>query len=224
MKAAVLFSGGKDSCLAAKYCLDQGWNVTLIAVQPKNTEAYIWHYPTVEMTELSAKALGLPLIFVATDEIGNEEALCLNDIFSKNKFDAVVLGGVGLQETQIREVSKIADKFGMKTIVPYAGWKSEELLLEEIGSGLDILITEVAAGGLTKDLLGKKINDNFLLLKQLSERWGFDILGEGGSYNTFVTDAPFFDRKIDILDYDTIWDDNTRSGYIDVKTAKFVKK
>lgn len=224
MKAAVLFSGGKDSCLAVKYCLEQKWDTTLIAVQPKNTEAYIWHYPAVEMTELAAKSLNLPLIFVTTDEIGNEEVECLNDVFAKNKFDAVVLGGVGLQETQIREVRKLAAKFGIRTIVPYENWTSENLLKEEIDAGLEILITEVAAGGLTQDLLGKKLNENFPLIKHLSEKFGFDVLGEGGSYNTFVTDAPFFSQKIGILDYETIWDAKTRSGYMDVKTAKFLPK
>ena len=54
--------------------------------------------------------------------------------------------------------------------------------------------------------------------------FGFDVLGEGGSYNTFVTDAPFFEKRIDILDYDTLWDDATRSGYMDVRSAKLVDK
>ncbi len=225
MKVAVLFSGGKDSCLAVKHCMDHGWDTTLIAVQPRSAEAYIWHYPAVWMTKLSAEAMNLPIIQAQTDEIGSqEEVLCLNDVFSKNKFDAVVLGGVGLQETQIREVKKIADKFGMKTIVPYTNLTSEQLLKEEIDSGLDILLTEAAAGGLTKDLIGMQINNNFLLIKQLSEKHGFDVLGEGGSYNTFVTDAPFFKKRIDILDYDTLWDDATRSGYMDVHSAKLVEK
>jgi len=224
MKVAVLFSGGKDSCLAVKYCLDSKWDITLIAVQPISTEAYIWHYPAVEMTELAAIAMNLPLIYLTTGEIGNEEAECLNDVFAKNSFDAVVLGGVGLQETQIREVRKIADKFGMQTIVPYENWGSEDLLKEEIASGLEIVMTEVAAGGLTKDMLGLKVNENFQLIKTLSVKHGFDVLGEGGSYNTFVTDAPFFSKRIEILDYDSLWDEKTRSGYIDVKMAKFIPK
>ena len=50
MKVAVLFSGGKDSCLAAKYCMDNGFEIaSLISVKPRNEEAYIWHYPTVEL-------------------------------------------------------------------------------------------------------------------------------------------------------------------------------
>ncbi|MBI2971599.1 MAG: diphthine--ammonia ligase [Candidatus Aenigmarchaeota archaeon] len=225
MKVAVLFSGGKDSTLAAKYCIDRGWDVTLVSVKPPSVEAYIWHYPTVELTKLSAQALGLPHIYVECPSIGpEEEASVLEGVFAANGFDAVVLGGVGLQETQIREVKETAKKYGMQTIVPYAHLSSEELLKLEIESGLDIMLTEVAAGGLTRDLLGRRIDEGMLgTLQSLSSKHGFDALGEGGAYNTFVCDAPFFSAKVAITDSEIRWDEKTRSGYV-VAQAKLVKK
>lgn len=225
MNVAVLFSGGKDSCYAIKYCLDRGWNITLIAVKPASDEAYLWHYATVELTKLQAEAMNLPLTLIQCSDIGSEkEAKCLESVLADLKIDALVLGGVGLQKMQIREISNVASRYGIKTIVPYEHYTSEQLLGEELESGLKILITEVAAAGLGKEWLGKKINDNFDELKKLSHRFGFDLLGEGGSYNTFVTDAPYFRKKIRFGNIRISWDEKTRSGHIVADAALIPKR
>jgi len=226
MKVAVLFSGGKDSCFATKYCMDNGFDiVSLISVKPRNEEAYIWHYPTVELCKLSAEAMGLPIVLVRCDEIGPKiEARCLEPLLAKLKIDALVLGGVGLQETQIKEVAKVAEKFGIDVLVPHEHYTSEQLLREEIESGLEIVITEAATDGLDKDWLGRIIEKRaFDALKKLSNKHGFDVLGEGGSFNTFVTDAPFFKRRIEFVNPAIVWDEHTRSGYV-VTDATLAKK
>ena len=216
MNVAVMFSGGKDSCYAIKYCIDKGWNIeALIAVKPVSDEAYLWHYATVELTKLQAEAMQLPLILIKCDDIGPErEALCLKNTLANLDVDALVLGGVGLQKTQIREIGKVAKKYGIDVMVPHSSCTSEELLKKEIEDGLEIVITEVAAAGLGKEWLGKKINNNFEELKILSKKFGFDLLGEGGSYNTFVTDAPYFKKKIYFTEKGISWDEKTRSGHV----------
>lgn len=220
MNVAVMFSGGKDSCYAIKHCLDNGWNIeALIAVKPVSDEAYLWHYATVELTRLQAEAMQLPLILIKCGDIGPEkEALCLETTLANLSVDALVLGGVGLQKTQIREISNVAEKYGIKVMVPHENYTSEELLKKELQE-MEIVITEVAAAGLGSEWLGKKINDNFEELKKLSEKFGFDLLGEGGSYNTFVTDAPHFRKRIVFLDKKINWDEKTRSGHVVVEAA-----
>ena len=226
MKVAVLFSGGKDSCFAAKHCVDSGYDVaSLISVKPRNEEAYLWHYPTVELSKLSAEAMNLSIMLIRCDEIGPKvEAKCLEPVLAKMKIDALVLGGIGLQKTQIKEVSRTAEKFGLDVLVPHRHCTSEQLLADEIESGMEIVITEVAADGLTKDWLGRIIDENaFRALKSLSEKHGFDILGEGGSFNTFVTDAPFFKKRIELVNPAMVWDKSTRSGYV-VTDARLAEK
>ena len=226
MQVAILFSGGKDSAHATKYCIDSGFEIkSLISVKPRNEEAYIWHYPTVELCKLSAEAMQLPITLIRCDEIGPQvEAKCLEPLLAKLKADALVLGGVGLQHTQIREVTKIAEKFDMDVLLPHKNYTSEQLLAEEIESGLEIVITEVAADGLGKEWLGRIIEKNaFSALKKLGDKHGFDILGEGGSFNTFVTDAPFFKQRIDFVNPAIVWDEKTRSGYV-VTDAMLVEK
>ena len=227
MKVAVMFSGGKDSVHAVKYCKEKEWDIqALIAVKPKNTEAYLYHYATVEWTSLSAEALGTPLVYLKIDKIGaKEEAEELRSVFKNLQIDAVVLGGVGLQETQIKEIERVANEFGMKLIVSHKDYSSEQLLEEEIESGFDIRITDVAAEGLGPEWLGRKLDkESVKELKEASKKFGFDPLGEGGQFNTFVVDGPLFNKKIEFRNSEKVWDKETGSGYLDVKEAVLVEK
>jgi len=197
-----------------------------VAIKPRSTEAYLWHYPTVEWTLLQAEAMGIPLILAKTDDIGSQiEANVLEDIFGKLKAEAILLGGVGLQATQIREVRKMAERFGKNVIVPHANMTSEQLLEEEINEGYDIRITDVAADGLGPEWLGKRLDFKTMIdLKYLSGKFGFDPLGEGGQYNSFVVDGPIFKKRIEFLDTQTVWDSKTSSGYLEVRDAELKDK
>ncbi len=226
MKLAIMFSGGKDSVAAVHWAREQGHEISaLIAVKPKNTEAYLYHYATVELTKFSAEALGIPLIYLETDAIGPEkEAAALEKIFHNLKVDAIVLGGVGLQKTQLKKIREVAEKYKIKVFASHENLTSEELLQKEFEMGLDIRITDVAAGGLGPEWIGKKLDAQSLQeLLKLSKVHGFDALGEGGHYNTFVCDSPLFKKKVFLIEKEKIWDKKTSSGYL-VADAKLVGK
>lgn len=230
MKVAVLYSGGKDSNMALNYCLSKGWSVSaLISVKPRNTEAYLWHYANVEWTKLQAEALGLPLIYIESKEIGpREEAKSLEKVFENLRnlgVEALILGGVGLQKTQIKNIEEVARNFGIRVMVPYENYDSEKLLREEIKSGIEAIITNVAVDGLDESWLGKKIDENSLEeIIRLSKKFGFDPLFEGGHADTFVLDSPFFKKRIEILRSEKIWDKKTNSGYLQIKEAVLINK
>ena len=227
MKVAVMYSGGKDSTMALKYALDQGWEVkTLISVKPKSTESFLYQYATVEWTKLSAEALDIPLIHIKSEKIGpKEEADELEEVFKDLKVNAIVVGGVGLQETQIREWRRVAGKFGIYLIVPYQGYTSEQLIDEEVKAGFEIIITNVASDGLGPEWLGKRIDkENLEKLKVLSKKYGFDIDFEGGYADTFVCNGTIFKKKIVFKSVDKIWDNKTQSGYLQVNNAILADK
>lgn len=227
MKVAVLYSGGKDSTMSLYHAIQKGWEVVaLIAVKPKNTEAYLWHYSTVEWTLLSSQAINIPLILLKCDKTGPDaEAKELEKVFKKIKINALVLGGVGLQKTQIKAIEKVAKKFKVNVLVPYQNYTSEELLREEIKSGLDIRITQVASDGLGSEWLGKRLDStNIEGWLELSRKFGFDCLGEGGYMDSFVCDGPFFKKRIEFTSTEKIWDNKTNSGYLEVKDARLVSK
>lgn len=227
MKVAVMYSGGKDSTMALKYALDQGWKVeALVSVKPKSTESFLYQYATVEWTKLSAEALGIPVIHVNSEKIGpEEEADELEQVFNNLEVDAIVVGGVGLQKTQIREWKRVAKKFDIDLIVPYQSLTSEELFDKTIDSGFYIMLTDVASDGLGPEWIGKKLDkENAEEFKRLSKKFGFDILGEGGYYNSLVLDGPIFSKKIQILNSKIVWDSKTFSGYMKIEDAVLINK
>lgn len=227
MKVAVMFSGGKDSVYALNYALQQSWQVeALIAVKPKNTEAYLYHYATVEWTLLSSEALGIPLILLQASQIGpNVEAKVLEKVFKKLKIDALLLGGVGLQKTQIDSIETVARKFGIDVILPHKNYSSEELIEAEVKAGFDIRITQVASNGLDERWLGRQIDKKTLeQLKVLSKKYGFDIDFEGGYADTFVCDGPIFKKRIEFKSTQKFWDAKTNSGYLKVNDASLADK
>lgn len=227
MKVAILYSGGKDSNFALLTALRNGWDIkALISVKPKNEEAYLYHYATAELTRLQAESIGIQHFLLECNEIGPEkEAAVLDKILSKIGVDAILLGGVGLQQTQINSVGKVAAKYGIKTITPNANMTSEELLRAEIGAGLDIRIVNVAADGLGSEWLGKKLDSkSFGEFKGLSDKYGFELLGEGGMYDSFVCDAPFFKKKVEMKNLRKVWDSKTKSGFLEVENAELVEK
>ncbi|MBI2085491.1 MAG: diphthine--ammonia ligase [Candidatus Aenigmarchaeota archaeon] len=227
MRVAILYSGGKDSNFALLTALRNGWEVeALISVKPKNEEAYLYHYATAELTRLQAESIGVKHFLLECNEIGPEkEAAVLDKILSKLNIEAIVLGGVGLQQTQINSVGKVAAKYNIKTITPNSTMTSEELLRAEISAGLDIRIVNVAADGLGPEWLGKKLDaSNFGEFKQLSNKYGFELLGEGGMYDSFVADAPFFKKRIELKNFKKVWDSKTKSGFIEVENAELVDK
>ncbi len=72
MALAVLFSGGKDSCLALHKVLQQGKEVQyLLNVSPKNEDSFMFHKPDLKFLKIQAKELGIELIIQESE--GKEE-------------------------------------------------------------------------------------------------------------------------------------------------------
>jgi diphthine-ammonia ligase len=58
------------------------------------------------------------------------------------------------------------------------------------------------------DWLGRRIQAGTLdAISQLNRRYSISLVGEGGWYETFVLDAPFFMRRIRIVEVEKVWKD-----------------
>ncbi|MBI2672703.1 diphthine--ammonia ligase [Candidatus Woesearchaeota archaeon] len=226
MDVAILYSGGKDSTLAIEHALRKKWNIKyLLSVKPNRTDCFLFHFATVEFTKELSEVLGLKHIYT-TCEVADpvKEAEIVKEIVAKNPVDAVLLGGIGLQETQIRSIRDALFPLGIEVFATHTGLDEEDLLKEMISKGYEIVMTEIAADGLDESWLGKKIDkDTINDLKKLSIKYGFNLLGEGGSYNSLVIDGPIFSKKLDILDSEKIME-GKNSGYLLVKKIKLLAK
>ncbi len=226
MKVGILFSGGKDSCLAIETARNKGWEIAyLLSVKPTRRDCYLFHYATVELTKELANILGIPHIYTTCSEADvKKEAQIVYDIVKKNPVDAILLGGIGLQETQIKAIRDILFPLGVEVFATHTGLNHEDILRDMVMRGYEILITEVAADGLDKEWLGKKIDIRTLPdLKKASEKFGFHIGFEGGHANTLVLGGPIFNKSIKVLENEKIMDGEF-SGFLKINKYIVMEK
>ena len=225
MKVAVLFSGGKDSTFAVEFAQKSGHEIAyLLSVKPNRKDCYLFHYATVEHTVEQAKALGLNHIIVpCTVADPKLEAQIVKGVVEKNPVDAVILGGVGLQETQLRSVKEALSPLGVKVFPAHGGKDHAVVFQEMLSRGYKIKITQVASAGLMQ-WLGKIVSkENCPQLKADSEKFGFHIGFEGGYADTFVLDAPIFSHGFESIAEEKIVEDEY-CGHVEITELKAVEK
>lgn len=226
MDVAILYSGGKDSTLAIEYALEKNWNIKyLISVKPNRTDCYLFHFATVELTKKMADILGIKHIYTTCTEADPEkEAMIVKKIVEENPVDSVILGGVGLQETQIKSIRDALFPLGVDVFATHTGYDHVKLIKEMLRNGYDIIITEIAAEGLGNSWLGERLTlENIDKFVNTAEKYGFHPGGEGGPYNTLVVDGPIFAKRLEILSFDKVMEGDF-SGYVEVKESKVINK
>ncbi|MFB6202389.1 MAG: diphthine--ammonia ligase [Halorhabdus sp.] len=217
-----LFSGGKDSAWALYRALERDLPVErLVTVHPPG-DSYMYHVPATELATLAAESIGLPLVAVEPDDFGTEtvtDAGAQGDAELEplertiGELDADVSGGVaGIvagaveSEFQTSRIEGLADRLDAELFAPLWQRDPETLAREMFAAGFEIRIVQVAAAGLDESWLGRHLDDEALQeLLALNDEYGVHVLGEGGEFETLVTDGPHMDRPLR-LDYETEWD------------------
>jgi len=197
MKTGVLFSGGKDSCLALHRAEQEGRKIDfLLSLVPENKDSFMFHSPILKLLKKQAKMLGIPLIM--QESLGEEEKELedLKRLIKKSGVDAVVIGGIK-SNYQGKRIKKICEELGVEVVAPLWDYTAEELWNELIDGGFKIIITKISCEGLPKDFVGKIIDAKLLNeLKKLSAKYKFRLDFEGGGAETAVLWMPEFKKEI----------------------------
>ena len=226
MNVAILYSGGKDSTYAIEYCQNKGWNIKyLISIKPNRRDCYLYHFATVELTQELSKILGYKQFYLpCTVADPEKEAQIVKEVVEKNKVDALVLGGIGLQETQLKSLQKTLLPLKVEVFASHAGEDHEIIFRDMINKGYEIMISQVAGDGLV-NWLGKTITkENFEDLKKDSIKYGFHLLFEGGFADSIVLSAPIFGNKKIILDEIEKVVEDKYCGHIIVKKLHIIEQ
>jgi len=211
MKLASLFSGGKDSTMALYKALQEGHKVAvLLSMISRRNDSFMYHVPNINLTKYSAEAIGIPLVSKITSGKPPQENKDLEDalIELKNNFkiDGVAVGAVH-SNYQYSIVNGICKRLNLEVFAPYWQHNHKELIEDALNSGFEIIIVGVSAEGLDESWLGRKLDNKILLeLKKLNKKFGVDVGGEGGEYETFVLDGPIFKKTIEIIKSMKVWD------------------
>ncbi len=223
MKLASLFSGGKDSTFAAYLAKKQGHEIKYLAsIVSSNKESFMYHTANIGLVFMQSRASGIQLVSKQTFGEKEYEVEDLKILLKGLDIEGVVCGAIE-SEYQKKRVEKVCNELNLKLFAPLWHRDPEEMLKEMVSSGFEIIITSVAAEGLDKSWLGRKIDESVIKdLVELRKKYEIHIAGEGGEFETFVLDCPLFAKKIQITDSEVKWQNN--SGELIIKDAKLVDK
>jgi len=205
MKLVALISGGKDSSFAIHKAMKAGHVVTdLITIVPANEDSYMFHSANIHLTALISEACCIPLTSVASSGEKEKELDDLKEALCRVKVDGVAVGAIA-SEYQASRVRRICDELGLSMYAPL--WHNEpESLLREMIKCMDIRIVKVAAGGMDESWLGRRFDGKLIEdLKALNRKYRVHIAGEGGEYETLVLDAPYYKKRINLLETKKVW-------------------
>jgi len=217
-----LFSGGKDSSWALYRALESGRDVSrLVTVHPEG-DSYMYHVPATDLASLAAESLGIELVEVEPDDFEADDAeesgaqgdaelrpleAALADLDDELPDGiAGLTAGAVESEYQTDRIEAMADRLDAEVFAPLWQQDPRDLADAMLDAGFEIRIIRVAAYGLDESWLGRTLDAEALAeLEALNEEYGVHVLGEGGEFETLVTDGPHMDRAIE-LEYDTAWD------------------
>ena len=203
MKLGVLFSGGKDSVYATYLAMQKEEVVCLISLISKNDESYMFHTPNIHLTSLQAEAIGLPLLEYSTSGIQDEELEDLKQALSlaveQYGIEGIVTGAL-LSVYQAARIQKICDDLSLWCYNPLWHVDPDWYMQTLIDEGFEIIISGVFSAPFGETWLGRQIDTEALrLLRLYAAKYGITLTGEGGELETLVTDAPFFRKKIVVM-------------------------
>ncbi|MBX0321720.1 diphthine--ammonia ligase [Halomicroarcula sp. F13] len=224
-----LFSGGKDSSWALYRALERGYSVErLVTVHPEG-DSYMYHVPATRLASLAAESIGIPLLEVEPDDFGADDVADSGQQGDEElepleaalrELDADLPDGVGgltagavESEYQTTRIEAMAERLEANVFAPLWQENPRDLADAMLDAGFEIRIIRVAAYGLDESWLGRRLDADALdELEALNDEYGVHILGEGGEFETLVTDGPHMDRRIE-LEYETEWD-GTRGSIV----------
>ena len=226
MDLIALYTGGKDSHFALMEALREGHTVKcLVTAEPARSDSYMFHAVNTRWALLHGEAMGVPHYLAEVSGVKEKEVEELGEVLARYKrecgAEGIVTGAVA-SRYQKERVDKLAQRLGLAHLAPLWGRDQGELLLAE-ASVEEFIMVAVMAMGLNRRWLGARIGRREAeQLLELSRRYGFSPVGEGGEFETFVVASPLFrGRRVEILEAETYWSP-AGWGYYAIKSARLV--
>eukprot|EP00088_Acartia_fossae_P038541 TRINITY_DN3998_c0_g1_i2.p1 TRINITY_DN3998_c0_g1~~TRINITY_DN3998_c0_g1_i2.p1 ORF type:complete len:542 (-),score=83.49 TRINITY_DN3998_c0_g1_i2:214-1839(-) len=247
MRVIGLISGGKDSCFNLVHCVAAGHNIVALAnLKPKDRnvdELDSQMYQTVGTSaiEFVAQAMDLPLYVgdiagsgtcvgrdynpTEGDEVEDLYEL-LKKVSAETGAEGVSVGAI-LSDYQRVRVESVCLRLNLTPLAYLWRRNQSELLNEMIRCGLESVLIKVACLGLNSSHLGQTLQQMEPTLLKLEKKFGVNVCGEGGEYETFTLDSPLFKKKLKIVEktcFDQSTDPFAPVSYLHLDSLELVDK
>ena len=168
----------------------------------------MFHTPAIDLAKLQAEALNIPLMEVETLGEENTELKDLEKAIKlakeEHQLEGIVTGAL-FSNYQRERIEKICDKLSLKIFSPLWHKDQETELKELLKEGFEFVMVRVAADGLSKEWLGRKLGEKEIdELIKISRKYGINPAGEGGEYESLVLFGPRYKKRIRLMKTDII--------------------
>lgn len=195
MKAALSFSGGKDSSFALHKLQEEGVEVAcLITTIWRESGETVAHGEKEEKIEKQASELGIPLEYIVTDFEGYTDDFKKRLMEIKGTYGIHAIGFGDIYLEGHREWGEdVAEAANLAALYPL--WTKEEnaakVLRDYVAAGFKSKIIKVDEAKLPGSWIGIEIDADFI-----SDVLKYNVcpLGEAGEYHSYVYDGPIFQK------------------------------
>ncbi|MBW8048942.1 MAG: diphthine--ammonia ligase [Cytophagales bacterium] len=197
-KVGVLWTGGKDSCLAFYEAQRAGYKIDCLITFVPGNPVFLAH--PIPFMKYQAKAINLPHRIVEIKEPykkGYREAFSV--LKERHNINTLVTGDIDEIDGHSNWVAEYGGYAGIDIQIPL--WKMDrlEVLKRLLKHQFKVIFSCVKKPWFSDEWLGKEITvDTLYQLSELNKSKGIDVCGERGEYHTMVCDAPFFQKSISI--------------------------
>jgi uncharacterized protein (TIGR00290 family) len=192
-RAAISWSGGKDSCAALHRVHAHYDVVSMVTMFDEDAARSRSHGLRPEVIAAQGDRLGLPRITGRctwqTYDAAFHGAL---DEAAAGGVTHVIFGDIMFDEHRMW-ADRMCAASGLTAVEPLWGESTESLFHEWVASGAEALIVTARAEFLDETWLGRPLRED--LLPEL-RRLGVDPCGERGEYHTVVTGSRLFSRPL----------------------------
>ena len=221
MRLAALLSGGKDSTYLVYMARQYGWEVTDAVILLTDADSYMFQRPNTREAVKIAESMGLEPHVRHTEGREEEELEDMKEALMIEDIDGAIVGAVE-SDYQWARVQRICHELGIRTFAPLWRKDQEMLVRDMVSAGFEIMVVSVSAYGLGEEWLGRTLDDRAIdELVELREKYGINVGGEGGEYETTVLDGPGFSYGFEAKITEKHW--HRDSGWVDIELIQKLK-
>ena len=209
------WSGGKESCFACYKAILEGFEVSHLLNFISEDRRCMSHGIDSKLMIAQSQAIEIPIVQrkVTWDTYEQEFKTVIREL-KRIGVGGAVFGDIDIQEHK-DWVDRVCKELNIKPVMPLWGRDPEQILTDFIDEGFEAIVVMVKADLLGEEWLGRRVDESFVsdLLKLKNK---VHLCGELGEYHTYVTNGPFFKRRIKILDSSRM----LKNGYRNLDISK----
>ncbi|MDD2233801.1 MAG: diphthine--ammonia ligase [Desulfitobacteriaceae bacterium] len=190
------WSGGKDSYLSLLKAKEEGLDIQYLLNFFGEEARSMSHGLTEEILKRQAEALGIPLIMQQVS--WGSYQMGFVRVVSKLKEKGITGGVFGdINIVEHREwIEKMCGKLGLTACLPLWDMAEEDVLAELLKRKARLLIVSLDKKLLSREWLGKEIDQKFL---SVCREAGITLCGERGEYHTLAIGGPLFRKTLEFV-------------------------